>query len=145
LREVVAQLRAAIGTTRGDRALEIVARVADRIPVAVLLADNNGRYVWANAAAVEMLGYSKYALSRLYVWDVTPSDKELDVERLWRTFLRSPYQSGTYIVRRRSGRRQQVYYFAEPRLLRNVHVSVLKEVPRSARRRPRSAPTHSAI
>jgi PAS domain S-box-containing protein len=144
LREVVAQLRSAVGDARRPGALELTAQIADRAPDAILLADNHGRYVWANDAAAKLLGYSRQALLKLFVWDVTPADAEVDVDALWRTFLRSPYQSGTYRIRRRSGRRKWVYYFAEPRLLPGVHVSVLEEVPPSARPRGRSVTRHRA-
>lgn len=128
LRRLVVRLRAAIGHARGARALELFASVAADAPMAVLLADNQGRYVWANIAASELLGYLRAALLRLSVWDVTPDDVETDVDLLWRSFLRSAYQSGAYPVRKRSGRKKWVHYYAEPRLLPGYHVSVLKAV-----------------
>lgn len=115
---------------RGQRALDLLARLAADAPTAILLADNHGHYVWANAAASELLGYSKAALLRLFVWDITPADSESDVDVLWRTFLHGSYQCGTYPIRRRSGRRRWVYYFAEPRLFPGFHVSALKATPK---------------
>ena len=106
LRHVVVHLRDAIGPARGQRALDLLARLAADAPTAILLADNHGRYVWANAAASELLGYSKAALLRLFVWDITPADSESDVDVLWRMFLHGSYQCGTYPIRRRSGRRR---------------------------------------
>ncbi|GAC1453011.1 MAG: hypothetical protein PVSMB1_01110 [Gemmatimonadaceae bacterium] len=129
LRDVIATLRGTMGKARGAQALALLDRTAADAPVAVFLADNQGRYVWANASAAELLGYSRAEVLRLSVWDVTPVEAEADLDLLWRSFLRSSYQYGTYPVRRKSGRKRWVYYFAEPRLLPGVHVSVLKAIP----------------
>src|SRR5258706_11774887 len=54
-----------------NRAGELPRRLAD-LPVAMLVADNRGRYVDANTAAAVLNGYSHAELLRRSVWDLTP-------------------------------------------------------------------------
>jgi PAS domain S-box-containing protein len=126
LRAIVAKLRDAIGEARGGAAVTRLDDAAAGEAAGLLLADARGRYVWANPASARLLGHSRAALLRLSVWDVTPPGGEADVDVLWRSFLRSPYQSGAYQLRAKSGRAKWFYYYAEPKLLPGLHISALK-------------------
>jgi len=61
LRKAIAAIQQAGGTPdreNRDRAHELLQRLAD-VPVAMLVANNQGRYVDANAAAVFLTGYPR--------------------------------------------------------------------------------------
>jgi PAS domain S-box-containing protein len=129
-------MRAAVGDAQDAASLGKLEIAARRARAMLLVADNHGRYVWANDATARLLGYSRPSLLRMSVWDITPPASETDVEPLWRAFLRSRSQSGVYPVRCQSGRRQLMYYYAEPRLVAGLHVSAMRPVA-ARRRQPR--------
>jgi PAS domain S-box-containing protein len=62
--------------------------------VAVLLADDNGRYILTNALASEMTGYSAEELRRLSVWQLTPGTNEHEAETLRAGFDSNGHRAG---------------------------------------------------
>jgi len=110
------------------RAEALLARLRD-VPVAMLVADNRGRYVDVNAAAVFLTGYSRGELLRRSVWDLTPAAQQARGLALWRAFLARGQMSGTYSLRRKSGRVVTARYFAATNVLPGLHVSALATVP----------------
>ena len=110
------------------RAETLIARLGD-VPVAMLVADNRGRYVDANKAAVLLTGYSRAELLRLSVWDLTPVSQQRRGLALWRAFLERDEMSGTYSLRRKSGRVVKARYFAVTNVLPGLHVSALATAP----------------
>ena len=105
--------------------LEEVVRVH---PYAVLLADNTGRYIGANAAATELTGFSRRELLASSVFDITPPTDEKDVALLWRAFLRVGRQDGEIVIRRRDGSQVSGRYMAATNVIPGVHVSVLAKL-----------------
>jgi len=110
------------------RAEALIARLRD-VPVAMLVADNRGRYVDVNEAAVFLTGYSRGELLRRSVWDLTPAPHQARGLALWRAFLARGRMSGTYALRRKSGRVVAAQYFAAANVLPGLHVSALATVP----------------
>ena len=102
--EARASLSSAAPQQEAVRRLEEVVRVH---PYAVLLTDNTGRYVGANAAATELTGFSRRELLASSVFDITPPMDEKDVALLWRAFLRTGRQDGEIIIKRRDDPRCQ--------------------------------------
>ena len=107
------------------RRLEEVVRVH---PYAVLLADNTGRYVGANAAATELTGFSRRELLASSVFDITPPVDEKDVALLWRAFLRTGRQEGEIIIKRRDGSQVSGHYMATTNVIPGVHASVIAKL-----------------
>jgi PAS domain S-box-containing protein len=105
--------------------LEEVVRVH---PYAVLFADNTGRYIGANAAAIELTGFSRRELLAASVFDITPQTDERDVALLWRAFLRIGRQDGDIVIRRRDGSHVSGRYMAATNVFPGVHVSVLAKI-----------------
>ena len=126
-----------------NRAHELLQRLSD-VPVAMLVADNAGRYVDANAAAVFLTGYDRAELLRRSVWDLTPPQREGVGRALWRAFLSRHRMAGRYRIRRKSGRMVEARYVAIANVLPGLHVSALATaalVRRFARKAPRRRST----
>jgi PAS domain S-box-containing protein len=107
-----------------NRAHELLQRLAD-VPVAMLVANNQGRYVDANAAAVFLTGYPRRELLRCSVWDLTPASRLGPGEALWRAFLSRERMAGRYRLRRKNGRIVEARYVAIANVLPGLHVSAL--------------------
>lgn len=141
LRHAVARIQEEGGTSDRlvrKRAEALLARLRD-VPVAMFVADNRGRYVDVNAAAVFLTGYSRAELLRRSVWDLTPAPQRARGMRLWRAFLARDKMSGTYSLRRKSGRVVTARYFAATNVLPGLHVSALATVPLIRHLRGRSS------
>ena len=110
---------------------EAVKRLEEAVrvhPYAVLFADNTGRYIGANLAAVELTGFSRRELLAASMFDLTPPADERDVELLWRAFLRTGRQDGEITIRRRDGSQISSRYLAATNVVPGVHVSVLAKI-----------------
>jgi PAS domain S-box-containing protein len=92
---------------------------------AVLVADDQGRYVAANDAAGELLGYTAEELVELSVWDLTPGANELDGLLLWQDFIGLGFQAGVYWLARKDGSLIEVAYRATANVAPGRHVSQL--------------------
>src|SRR5438128_363806 len=127
LRRGLALIKAEGGSpdrVRRDQACEIVSRLA-HVPVAMLVADNRGRYVDANEAAAFLTGYSRAELLRRSVWDLTPDAHRGRGQALWRAFLAREHMAGWYPLRKKSGRVVNAHYVAIANVLPGLHVSAL--------------------
>jgi PAS domain S-box-containing protein len=127
LRRAIAGIQANGGTPDVEnrrRAHELLERLAD-VPVAMLVANNHGRYVDANAAAVVLTGYQRRELLRCSVWELTPASRLGTGEALWRAFLSRGRMAGRYRLRRKSGRIVEARYVAISNVLPGLHVSAL--------------------
>jgi PAS domain S-box-containing protein len=78
----------------------LLGEAVDSAPVAVLVADETGRYAAVNRYACEMLGYSRDELLTLSVTDVGASG---DVEAHYQRFVAERFEEGTTTVRRKDG------------------------------------------
>ena len=111
--------------------LEAVKRLEEVVrvhPYAVQFADNTGRYIGANAAAIELTGFSRRELLAASVFDITPPRDEKDITLLWRAFLRTGKQDGEIIIRRRDGTQVSGRYMAATNVIPGVHVSVMAKI-----------------
>ena len=123
--EARATLSSATPQQEAVKRLEEAVRVH---PYAVLMADNTGRYIGANAAATELTGFSRRELLGSSMYDITPPVDEKDVALLWRAFLRTGRQEGDIVIRRRDGSQIAGRYMAATNVIPGVHVSVLAKV-----------------
>jgi len=120
---------AAKDVSRGGAPLEVLNRLIEALPVAALVADDDGRYVLTNPLASKLTGYSADELRRLSVWDITPSRNDREAETLWRAFRQQRAQSGDYQLMTKSGRVVTAAYAARAHVLRGLHVSLLRFEP----------------
>lgn len=119
----VQRLRALLGRDRPRQ--EEVAERLERFDAAVLIADDDARYVAANTRAAALTGYSRAELLTLSVPDLTPVPNTTDFRSLWRDFIRAGEQRGTYQLRRRDGTVIAVRYAAWAGIAPGRHLTVL--------------------
>ena len=108
----------------------IIDRAATRAPgpLALMVADDDGRYVAASAGAVTLTGYDREDLVSLSVWDLTPVPREANGRELWRQFLSCGTQQGEYALRRRDGHSVEAQYYAVANIAPGLHLSALAPV-----------------
>jgi PAS domain S-box-containing protein len=135
--------RATSEATIRSRAEALLAQAAD-MPVALLIANNSGRYIDVNDHATRLTGYSRAELLRLSVWDLTPTPVAAAGRRMWREFLDAGQMAGTYPLCRKDRRQVVADFRAWANILPGVHVSALATPVlvasvrgRGARRSPR--------
>ena len=78
----------------------LLGEAVESAPVAVLVADETGRYAAVNLFACEMLGYPRDELLTLNVSDVGASG---DVEAHFQRFVAERFEEGTTTLRRKDG------------------------------------------
>ncbi|MDQ6619744.1 MAG: PAS domain S-box protein [Pseudomonadota bacterium] len=110
--------------------LQRFAAVFDYALDAILIADDGARYVSVNAAACELLGYTREELLELGVSDITPELQRELVPHAWQEFLKCGTMTGEYSVRTRSGETIAVEFRAVANILPGEHLSVLRDVSR---------------
>ena len=95
---------------------------------AMLLADDERRYIDANSAACSLLGlpYEKLVTRRLD--DFAPEEARPSLDAVWRYFLESGYQSGEFELVVADGSRRKVEFRATARVLPGCHLSVLRDI-----------------
>lgn len=93
--------------------------------VALIVADDRGRYVAANEEASSLTGYNPQELTRLSVWDMTPTSSTTQAQELWARFIKSGNQEGDYVFRRRDGAPVHAQYVAIANIAPGLHLSAL--------------------
>ncbi len=93
--------------------------------VALMLADDDGRYLAANDGAAALTGYPSNELSELSIWDLTPLARGQDGRELWMQFIHQGVQEGRYTVQHRSGRPVEAHYVAIANIAPGLHLSAL--------------------
>jgi PAS domain S-box-containing protein len=93
--------------------------------VAAVVVDDAGYYIGANEAASRLTGYSLDELLDLSIPDLTAPADAAPGARLWNSFVRSDYQRGTFIIRRKDGTAIRVVYHAYKDITEGIHISFL--------------------
>ncbi|MEO8077944.1 MAG: response regulator [Acidobacteriota bacterium] len=105
------------------------ARLREPSDVALILADDSGRYVAANDHAAELTGYDSRELTSMSVKDLyLPSQTEAGSE-LWRHFIAEGTQEGVFVARRRDGGSVAMHYVAIANVVPGLHLSALSPTP----------------
>ena len=94
---------------------------------AILLADDEGRYLDANPAACTMLGYTAAELIGRHVADVVVAGSA-EVDAAWTDFVKVGSSRGRMRLRRRDGRVIVAQFNAVAQMLPGVNLSVLSDV-----------------
>lgn len=103
---------------------------------AIVIADDEGRYIDANPAACELFGLPRELLIGCNVGDFATD--ELNVEQVWQTFrTQNQSERGIFRLRRPDGSIREAEYSASPDFLPGRHLSVLRDV--TERRRTEEA------
>jgi PAS domain S-box-containing protein len=131
LRNAIAELRTRVRLSESPdvmRGLPEIVRDFERTSVGVLVADNDARYVAANAAAPRLTGYTREELLASTIWDLTAPSDVGDGRAAWRLFFKNGEFDGVYRLKRKDGTLVWVHMFAVAHLVRGLHVSALAEV-----------------
>lgn len=99
---------------------------------AILVADDEGRYIDANPAACAMLGMTHAQLLGTSVFELAGVPPEQS-RALWRQFLEQGEQKGEFELRTPDGRRVMVEYTARAHFMPGEHLALLREVTRRKR------------
>jgi DNA-binding CsgD family transcriptional regulator len=113
--------------------------------VPMVIADDDRRFVAANAAACLLLRVPEEDVLRLTVDDLTPLENRQEVGPLWDAFIRDGTQEGKYELLMPDGARVAVEYSATANMEPGRHLSILMFPPgrieRDAPRRSKSVLT----
>lgn len=93
---------------------------------AMVLADDEGRYVAANESACRLLGRSREEILQMTVHDVAPPD--VDVDAAYRQFLEAGTETGFYKLVDADGQIIHVEYRATANVVPGLHLSVMRDV-----------------
>ena len=93
--------------------------------VALILADDAGRYVAVNDRVAELTGYDPHELTTMSVADLTPDENEPVRPRLWSRFIEVGTQEGVYLLKRRDGLAIPMRYVAVANIAPGLHLSAL--------------------
>lgn len=91
----------------------------------MLLADDQRRYVNANAAACALLGYDLPTLRTLRIDDITIPEYRPFIDDVWRDFLARGGTVGRFAVLCADGSRTQVEFNATADVTPGLHLSIL--------------------
>ena len=106
---------------------------------AILLADDNAKYIDANPAACGLLGYQRSELLDLHLWNITTQSNQVDGLKLWQDFIKTGTQTGEYQLTTKDGKTIAVEYRAVANFLPGQHLSFLRDITTS---RKATAETH---
>ncbi len=94
----------------------------------IVLLDDSLRYLDANPAYCELLGYRRDELLERSVWDVSEASDRDRIPDLKGQFLSTGKLTGEYLVTCKDGTTREVEYRAVANILPGVHVAILHDV-----------------
>lgn len=103
----------------------------DHLPIGVVLADDEGRYIDANAAACAIYERDLDQMIGLSVRDLVPRAEGDAVEMQWQAFLRDGEQAGVFDMTLPSGATRRVQFHAHARFAPGLHCSFVQAVDAS--------------
>jgi PAS domain S-box-containing protein len=95
---------------------------------AVLIADDDRRYIDANPAACELLGLPPEQLRGRRVEEFVEEVRGVDVRQAWQHFQTAGVQRGECRIRRADGTLFEVEYSAKTNFSPGLHLSILRDV-----------------
>ena len=95
---------------------------------AILLLDDEGRYVDANPAACDLFGFERDALLRMTVWDITSLGDAESGRELWRQFIAAGTWSGECRIRRKDGESREGECRAVANIMPGLHLTITRDV-----------------
>lgn len=109
----------------GPRA-ELYRAVFENAPDAILLMDDERRYLDGNRAARTFLGVSREELRRHRVADFTAPHALPDLDRIWTMLMRTGVLEGRFPLRLANGLERTVAFHAVARILPGRHMTSLR-------------------
>lgn len=102
--------------------------IFERALDAILIADDEGRYVKVNPAAERLTGYTSEELGRMTVFDITPAPTKEQGLAMWREFIRRGTLSGEYPMAHKDGSTVEVEFQAVASIKPGLHLSIVRDV-----------------
>ena len=115
-----------IDVTERRESEQMFRAVFDNAFEAVLLLDDDGCFVDANAAASALFGLSRDELAGRPISGF--AEPGFDISEHWRGFLSSGEATGAYVLVRSDGARRSIEYSAKAHVLPGRHLTVLRDV-----------------
>lgn len=134
VRDITAREQAARALRESQRRLQALFENAQD---AILLTDDQARYIDANPAACALTGYSRQELLQLSVWDITPVPNRELGRGLWLKFTAEAEQSGEYTIVRKDGNTVEIEYRSVANIVPGMHLTVWRDI--SERKRAEEA------
>jgi PAS domain S-box-containing protein len=97
----------------------------EKAPDAILVADDEGRYLDANPAACELFGLSKQDLLQRSIADF--ADPKVNIKDLWQEFLEADHMAGIFLVHRPDGTVREAEFSAIAHFVPGRHLSILRQ------------------
>lgn len=95
---------------------------------AILLFDDEARFVDVNPAACALCGNDREHLLGVTVWDITPIPVRRRGRKLWHTFMAVGQQHGGYTITGGDGTIRFVEYRAVANIVPGLHLSIIRDV-----------------
>jgi two-component system sensor histidine kinase UhpB len=124
-RDVTARVRAEVALSESRRWLSAVFENARD---AILVFDNEGRYVEANPAAAELLGYSRDELLSMTTREVTPLAHRGHMPGEWHAFHERGGYSDEYSLQRKDGSVCDTEFRSVANILPGLHFAIGRDV-----------------
>jgi PAS domain S-box-containing protein len=115
-------------TTGSPARDEVLVALFDNALDAILLANDEGRYVDANPAACALLGRPRDEILKLHVWELRGDTDKQKAVQSWRAFINAGSRTGSYTLEARDGERRDVEFRAVANVLPGVHLAILRDV-----------------
>jgi PAS domain S-box-containing protein len=95
---------------------------------AILLADDEGRHIEANSAALKLLGLTHSEFLTRRIWEVIPAHDGDSGRKQWQNFLERREQEGEFQFSRLDGNIVTVEYRASASIVPGVHLWIFRDV-----------------
>lgn len=105
---------------------------------AILLANNQGRFIEANPAATRLLGRGREELLATHAWDFLPLGSEAEARKAWVAILETPGHESEFTFRGDAASNADLEYRITTRIIPGVHLVVLRDMT-GRKERERSA------
>jgi PAS domain S-box-containing protein len=119
--------------TREDLRQELYRAAFDNAPDAILLLDDERRYLDGNRAARSFLGVSRLELGQSRVEDFTPESDLGRLERLWALLKENGVLDGRFPIRLRNGLVRTVRFYAVAGIAPGRHMVSIRLADESGR------------
>lgn len=103
---------------------EIYEAIFEKLPCAIMIADDDGRYVSINKAAEKLLGLPREQIIGKCVKDFVAPMREKRTAKMWNDFKADGAQAGTFMISRPNGTDQEIRYSAVANFMPGLHLSV---------------------
>ncbi len=111
-----------------DHTLDIYRNILENTFDAILLVDDEFRYIDANPSACALLGYSRTELMNKKVGDLTPQRNLEMGKKIWMDFLKKGNQKGEYILLKKDLKEINVEYHAVANIQSGIHLFIINDV-----------------